>query len=273
MSRTVKACFSLFRISVVESFQYRLAALSGVVTSLVWAIIEITAFFVFYRYAANAGGAGGLTLEQAISHVWVREMLLILLPYGIDEELLTKITNGDVALELCRPLDLYWHWFVRSSAGKIAGFVMRGLVCFAIGFLIPGGYGARLPVSVGAFLLFLPSVLCAFILCQAYGMFVTAIRVNITWGDGPMHLMLSVALVLSGGILPLQLWPNFLQQFLLLQPFAGLIDIPARLYIGSMAPSGAWVGIAVQLFWSASFILLGKIIMSRRLTNIVAQGG
>lgn len=245
MSNMAKAYRSLFRIRVAESFQYRVAALSGVVTSLLWAFVEAVAFTVFFRYADNANFAGGLTLDQAIAHVWVRELLLFLQPFTIDDELLAKIDKGDIGLDMCRPLDLYWHWFARSSAGKIVGFVMRCLICFLLAFLIPGGYGARLPVSLGAFLLFLPSALCAFALCAAFGMLVTAVRTNVAWGNGPMYFMLLVSQVLSGGYLALQLWPDFLQPWLLLQPFAGLCDIPARLYIGSMALSDAWMGMAV----------------------------
>jgi len=273
MNRTLRACLSLFRIRVIESFQYRMAALSGAVTSLVWAVVEVAAFTAFFRHADNAGFAGGLTLAQTVSHVWVRELLLFLMPFSIDDELLVKIEKGDVAVEMCRPLDLYWHWFARSSAGKIVVFLMRCLVCFLIGFLIPGGYGARLPVSFGAFLLFALSAVCAFVLCAAYGMLVTAARTNVAWGNGPMYCMLLVSQVLSGGYLPLQLWPDFLQPFLLFQPFAGLCDIPVRLYIGSMAPAEAWVGMAAQLFWAAAFILLGKGLMAKRLRTIVAQGG
>ena len=270
MSRTMKACASLFRIRVVESFQYRTAALSGTVTSLLWGFIEaavLTAFFVY------AGFSGGLTLEQAISHVWVRELLLFLQGYHVDEEIRTKLDKGDVGVEMCRPLDLYWHWFARSSAGKIVGLVMRCIPCFLLAFLIPGGLGARLPVSFAAFVLFLLSMMCAFLLCSALVMFVTAIRTNITWGDGPVYMIFMVGIVLSGGMLPLQLWPDFLQTFLLLQPFAGMTDIPARLYIGSMPLSDAWFAMGIQLFWSAAFIAAGKFIMSRRLRTIIAQGG
>ncbi|MCL1965291.1 MAG: hypothetical protein FWF69_09605 [Firmicutes bacterium] len=273
MNKTAKAYISLFKIRVAESFQYRMAAFSGVLTSLVWAFVDVVAFTAFFRYGDRAKFAGGLTLEQTISHIWVRELLLFLQPFSIDDELLLKINNGDMGLEMCRPLDLYWHWFARSSARCIVMFVMRCLICFAVGFIIPGGYGARSPVSPGAFWLFVPSACCAFWLSSAYGMLVTAVRANIAWGDGPMYFMLLIGQVLSGGYLPLQLWPNFLQPFLLLQPFAGLTDIPARLYIGSMPLSEAWLGMGVQLFWSAAFILLGKRILSCRLRTIAAQGG
>ena len=273
MKRTVKACAALFRVRVAESFQYRMAALSGAVTSLVWAVVEVAAFSAFFMYADNKGFAGGLTLEQTVSHVWARELLLFLMPYSIDEELLNKIEKGDIALDMCRPLDVYWHWFARSGAGKIVFLVMRSLVCFLVGFLIPGGYGARPPVSLGALLLFIMSASCAFILCTAYGMLVTAVRANITWGNGPMYFMLLIAQALSGGYLPLQLWPDIMQPFLLIQPFAGLCDIPVRLYIGSMPLSGAWAGMGLQLAWSAAFVVLGKAIMAHRLRTVAAQGG
>ena len=273
MKRTILTCFSLFRVQVAEGFQYRIAALSGTITSLVWAFVEVAAFTVFFKYSSNAGSVGGLTLAQTISHVWVRELLLFMQPYSIDAALLEKINNGDISVEMCRPLDLYWHWFARTSAGKIVTAVMRCLTCFLIGFLIPGGFGASLPVSVGAFFAFIPSVLCAFVLCCAYGMLVTAVRANISWGNAPMHFLLLMAQVLSGAYLPLQLWPDFLQTILLYQPFAGIADIPARLYIGSMPVSNAWVAMCVQLAWAGIFIVMGKLIMNSRLNSIVVQGG
>ena len=88
-----------------------------------------------------------------------------------------------------------------------------------------------------------------------------------------MYFMLLIGQVLSGAYLPLQLWPDILQPLLLLQPFAGLCDIPARLYIGSMALTDAWLGMGVQLFWSSVFIILGRQIMLRKLKNISLQGG
>jgi len=273
MKRTLKASWALFKIRTIEDMQYRLAALSGAVTSLVWALVEAACFTAFFEYADNAGIAGGLTLVQTVSHVWVRELLLFLQPFSIDNDLLNKIDQGGIGVELCRPLDLYWHWFSHSAAGKIVIFVMRCIPCFLVGFLMPGGFNARLPVSIGAFALFIPPAMCAFLLCMSYQMLVTAVRVNLSWGNGPMYMLLVLAQVLSGGYLPLQLWPDFMQRFLLYQPFAGICDIPARLYIGSMPLNQAWFGMAVQLFWSVIFILLGKFIMKRKLRTVTLQGG
>jgi ABC-2 type transport system permease protein len=104
-------------------------------------------------------------------------------------------------------------------------------------------------------------------------MFVTAIRLNITWGNGPTFMLIFISGVLSGTYLPLRLWPDFMQTFLRLQPFAGFTDIPVQLYIGSMKPIEALPGICIQLVWLIGFIIAGRAIMNLRLKSIIVQGG
>ena len=79
--------------------------------------------------------------------------------------------------------------------------------------------------------------------------------------------------VLSGAYLPLQLWPEFMQGFLIIQPFAGYLDIPLRLYLGTMSLSIAVYAVGLQIIWTAFFILCGKKLMNIRLKSIIIQGG
>lgn len=113
----------------------------------------------------------------------------------------------------------------------------------------------------------------AFVLCSSFAMLVTAIRLNVTWGDGPSHMLLLLSGILSGTYLPLRLWPDFMQTFLYLQPFGGFADIPGQLYIGSMPTAAALPAIGLQCIWSTVFITAGRLIMNRKLKNIIVQGG
>ncbi len=83
-----------------------------------------------------------------------------------------------------------------------------------------------LPASPAGFAAMLVSAVGSLLLCTSYGMFVTSVRMNVSWGNGPMFILLLVPGVLSGTYLPLQLWPDFMQRFLLLQPFARPADTP-----------------------------------------------
>lgn len=271
----VKACLSIFRIKTAEGFQYRIAGLAGASTNIFWGLIEITVYTIFYTYADNkeAGVIAGLSLKQVVSYVWLTQVLFLMQPMSIDGEILGKITSGDVGIEMCRPIDLYFHWSAKTAASKLTPFFWRGSITLLAGMLMPLTYRLSPPASLPGLICMLISIVSAFLLCTAFGMLTCAVRLSITWGDGPTYIIMLVGGVLSGAYLPLQLWPEFMQGFLLIQPFAGYLDIPLRLYLGTMPPGDAVWAIGLQITWTIVFTVIGKTLMSRRLKSIIVQGG
>jgi len=278
MRRTLKAGFSLFRIRAAEGLQYRMAALSGATVSTFWAIIEVTILGVFFTYGNNPGGTiNGLTLASGVSYIWVGQFLTMLQIPGVDGDLIGKIVSGDIGIELCRPLDLYWHWYARTAAGKVNSFIMRGGMVIVCGVVISllgfTNTGLGLPYSPLHFILFLISIGGAFLFSASFSMFITAIRIGIAWGDGPLNLIVLTSMLLSGGYFPLQLWPDFMQTFLRFQPFASYLDTPARIYVGSISIENVLISMVLQLVWITAFIIFGRIIMKHKLKSVVVQGG
>jgi ABC-2 type transport system permease protein len=117
------------------------------------------------------------------------------------------------------------------------------------------------------------SLISAFFLCTAFGMIACAIRLSINWGDGPTYIIMLIGGVLSGAYLPLQLWPKQLQGFLFIQPFAGYLDLPLRLYIGTLDTQKAALAIGLQIAWTMFFIAIGKLLVRKRMKSIIVQGG
>lgn len=275
LKSTIKACFSLFRIRIAASLQYRMSGLAGASTGIFWALIEITAYRIFYTYANNreVGMMATLTLKQVITYTWLAQVLWPMQPMNIDSEILNKITSGDIGIEMCRPLDLYFHWFSKTAATRLSPLLWRSSIVLIFGMLMPAAYRISLPSSLPGFLCMLMSIVSALLLCTSYAMLTCAIRLNISWGDGPTYIMMLIGGVLSGGYLPLQLWPESIQRFLLIQPFAGYLDIPLRFYVGTINPKDAFWAIGLQLVWIGAFIVAGRMLMSKKLKNIIVQGG
>lgn len=275
IAATLKACLSIFRIKTAEGVQYRMAGVSGATVGIFWGLIEIIVYTVFYKYSSNnnAGVMAGLSLQQVVTYVWLGQILFPMQPNTIDSDILNKINNGDIGIELCRPLDLYANWFARVASTRLWPLFWRGSITFVFALLMPPAFRMGLPASLPGFLFSLVSMSSALLLCTAFGMFACSVRLGITWGDGPTYIIMLMGSVLSGVYLPLQLWPDFLQSFLIYQPFAGYLDIPLRLYLGTMPPSyGLWA-IGLQLVWAILFVVAGKALMASKLRNITIQGG
>ena len=269
-----RAYGSLFWIRFLEGMQYRLAAWAGGSTSAIYGIIEITVLIIFYTYGEqrDAGFMSGLNMAQAVSYVWIGQVLFML-QMSLEPDLLEKIDRGDAAIDMCRPLDFYWHWWMRTAAGRLVPVVWRGSFVLAAGILIPAPYGLGLPASFFGFLAMVVAVLGALCLAASWCMIVYAVRMRVDWGQGPMYMLLMLASILSGSFLPLPLWPDVLQRFLLLQPFAGYLDIPARLYVGVLPPEQAWQPILLQWIWIVVLIRIGRHLIDRRMQTMIIQGG
>lgn len=82
-----------------------------------------------------------------------------------------------------------------------------------------------------------------------------------------------LVIVFSGNLLPLALLPDAWQTALLLQPLAGVMDIPARLYFGQLVGAQAWAALGLQALWTVLLVALGRAALARTLRRLEVQGG
>ena len=58
-----------------------------------------------------------------------------------------------------------------------------------------------------------------------------------------------------------------------MQPLAGLVDIPFRIYFADLRGAAALQGLALQAVWTLALIGLGRFAMARMMRRLEMQGG
>ncbi len=273
---SLRASWGILRMQLVSKVQYRAAAWAGMTTNAFWGFVHVIIILTFYRFGqqSNAGTSAGMSMVQAVSYVWLVQVLITLLSGTIlDNEIREKIRSGDVGLELCRPLDLYAHWFARTAATRLGPFLLNVVPITAVAMLLPEPYRLQPPASLAALLSSMVAVMMGLLLCCASVGMAYVLLMRVQWGEGPMSIFTVLIDILSGAYLPLQLWPGWAQRFLMLQPFAGIYDLPLRLYVGTLAPSTVWQVLLIQAGWLVVLVAVGWLAMRRALTHMVIQGG
>ena len=97
--------------------------------------------------------------------------------------------------------------------------------------------------SAAAAAAFTVAVLLALALASAFLMIVNIIVAATLTDRGVNVLFNSLIIVFSGNLLPLALYPDWARTALLVQPFAGMMDIPLRIYVGQLEGIGALLGL------------------------------
>lgn len=267
----MKAYVSIWRLRFVNGMQYRAAALAGMATQLFFGFVFIMIFAAFY---SGSSGSEPISLQDLITYVWLQQVFLsFIMLWFRDQELFDLITSGNIAYELCRPMDLYPHWYSKLMAQRVASVTLRCFPILFITFLLPEPYRMSAPPSLASFLLFLVTLLLGLLVIVSISML---IYISVFWTMSPIGsiLMISVAgEFLAGMIIPVPLMPSWLQSIAYVLPFRWTADFPFRVYSGHIPVTEAAWGIAIQLLWLAVLVIVGQWLMRKALRAVVVQGG
>lgn len=267
----IKPYLSFFRVRFLAGMQYRTAALAGVATQFAWGTMNLLAYRAFY---AADPAAFPMTLEQISCYVWFNQAFLTLfMLWFLDADIFASIRDGGVAYELARPLDIYRMWFVKNVATRSARVTLRCLPILVVAAILPAPWGLTFPVSPMAFLLFLLTMVLALVLVVAVCMLIYIATFYTMNPLGVRIIAVSMCEFLCGAVVPIPFMPDGLRRIIELTPFAAMQNLPFRIYSGDLVGREMVQGILLQVLWTVSLILLGRVLMRRALRRVVVQGG
>ena len=247
--------------------QYRAAALAGIVTQLFFGIVRTMIFDAFYRSSRVQQPIGR---DDVVTYIWLGQAFLMLTILDADRDVAEMIRGGNVAYELVKPVDLYWLWFARAVSGRAAPLALRAVPILALAAF---WHGLRGPASVTGAILFAVALAGGLLLAASL---VAVMTISMVWtisGEGISRLMAPLVFFFSGIVVPLPLFPDWMQRGLAALPFRGLIDTPFRIYIGQLHDASALAALANQAVWIVVLVAAGRIMLARSLRRLVVHGG
>ncbi|MGP8080080.1 MAG: ABC transporter permease [Dehalococcoidales bacterium] len=266
----MKAYFSILKLRFVLQLQYRAAAFAGFFTQMFFGFVRVMVFHAFYL---SGDITQPLTLQQTVTYTWLAQMAFRMLPWSGDAEVIKLIRTGNVAYELCRPLNLYFNWYARLVSLRLVPTLLAGVPLFIIVLFLPAQYGAGLPPSMLSALAFLISMTGALFLGCAISNIISICTLWTVAGDGVQRILPAFVESFSGNLIPLAFFPNWSQPVLRFLPFSGVADIPFRFYIGALPPTELLPLFLLQMLWTFSLIGLGLWLLSSATRRVVVQGG
>lgn len=262
---------SFFCLRFITGLQYRAAALAGIVTQFAWGFMEIMIFRAFYRADA---ASFPMSFQATVSYIWLQQAFLALFAaWMMENEIFATIINGDVAYELCRPVNVYDMWFVRSVANRLSRAALRSFPILAVAGFLPAPYKIAAPAGISCFALFLLTVVLGVLVTVAMCMLIYVLTFFTISPEGLRILFVSGVEFLAGGVIPLPFFPDKVRNVMELLPFAAMQNVALRVYSGSMSGSEIKRAVFLQLFWLAVIAGLGKGLYRLVEKKITVQGG
>lgn len=267
----MKSYLSYFKLKFKTGLQYKAAAIAGMSTQFFFGIIYVSVYIAFY----NSDSSNlPMPLDQLVSFLWLNQCFfsLIFMWYK-DKDILNLIKKGNIAYELCRPQDLYFMWYFKILGERLSNVVLRFLPVMIIALLLPSPYNLDLTITIPRLIIFLISLILSSLLVVAIILLFHIICLYTLDEKGIVNMFMVMTDILSGLVIPIPFFPNFLQKICNILPFRYVSDFPFRLYVGNVSLLDGINGVIIQIIWIIILFILGKTLMNNALKKTVVQGG
>lgn len=262
---------SFFKMHLIAGLQYRVAALAGISTQLVWGLLEVMMYSAFYKTAPELLP---MDMQALASYIWIQQALFsVWNVYMWEQEVFRSVQSGTVAYELVRPTNLYAMWASRGFALRLSRAALRAVPVLFVGCLLPAPYGLRLTISAGVFGLFLMSAVMTLWLCVSFTLICYGLTFYVVDPKGIITFVPGVIELLSGDLIPIPFFPKALRRFAEISPFGAMQNAPLRIFGGDIAGASIAPTMLLQLFWCLVLTALGYLLLNRGLRRTVIAGG
>lgn len=267
----MKKYYLFFKLRFASGVQYRMASVTALTTQLIWGLMECLA----YKAIAEAsGGKMPMNYASIVSYIWLKEAFLALFnTWAADNDIFDMIQSGNIAYEFCRPISVYFMWFVRTVGGRISEAFLRCIPVLICAFLMPQHYRMGLPISIGAFGLFIVTMMLGVGITISFYMLVYMLCFFTISPQGWRMVLMGAVDFLSGNIIPLPFFPEKYLKIVELLPFAYMQNIPFRIYCGDLTGVDIYTAILKQIFWFLFLTFMGIMVWKKAENRIVVQGG
>lgn len=264
---SIAAYFYVYKIRIQKSLAYHYDVYGNI---LMQCIIMFAAAFFWRALYAGETVVQGVEAEQMYIYTVISTAMSVFFMNDVEQRVMRSVEKGTIAVEMLKPINLYGIFFF-EDLGKLTALLFQNLIpILLIGSIF---IAVPKPASAMAFLLFIVSLIMAYLIhwllaaCFSMWAFVT---INMT---PLLQVKKHLIRLLSGSIIPLWFFPDWLASVLNCLPFVYIYQLPLDIYIGKASMENLILRLGVQAMWVVVLLIVFVVLQKNAVKKVMVQGG
>ncbi len=260
----IKKYLTTFRISIRNAFYYKKNILGGII---MYSLFVYT-FFLLWSAVYKNTEIAGYSFKQMIWYFCTTEIIAMSTGGGIFYQMGQDIKSGSVAYQLGRPYSYLWYQFANNMGTVISRLIMFISIAVILGTILVGVPSFVTPIS---FLFFILSMALALIV-QFFTMVSIGLTAFFTEENRPFFFIYSKLVLILGTFLPIEFFPDWMENILRFMPFSLITWGPAKMFVDFSYEHAAFTFSALSV-WAVVLILVSFGIFKKGVSKIHVHGG
>jgi len=255
-----------FKATIALQLQYRVM----LAIWLVWTVVEPVIYLVVWSTVARSTGGqvGGYRPSDFAAYfllaMWVTQLTFTWLMWEFE----FRIREGQFSPKLLRPI----HPIHSDIAENVSYKLLTAFVLVPVTALLVFLFEPTAATTGRDILLFVPALVVAFVLRFVSGWTLALAAFWTTRVSAINNLYFTLQIFLSGQVVPLSVFPDWLQAATWLLPFRWMVAFPVELGLGRLDSRQIAVGFAMQLLWTAVWLVAVRLLWRAAIRRYTAVG-
>lgn len=255
------------KIKIQTALAYRFDVISTIFIQCM--IMFAMSYFWIAVYGAQ-DSAMDVSKKDMLTYTTISIIMGNLLTMNVQSRIVSSIRNGNVALDMLKPVSIYGICLAEDIGDFVVSFFQKVLPLLVISTIM---FGAPKPADLVSFLLFLVSFIFSYFINWLLAALIGFYAFQ-TLSMGPMLAVKGhVIKLMSGSIIPLWFFPQKLQFVLELLPFVNIYQVPLGIYIGKYTMDTILFRMGIQVFWLLVLWIVFAVVQKKMTLRVLIQGG
>lgn len=237
---------------------------------LMQSLLMIAVGFFWRAVYGDTEAVHGVSGNVMITYTVVSMIMSALYYMGVEDRVSDAVKSGSIATDMIKPINLFKLYFAEDVGNIIFNLFFSALPMFVVAVLI---FGLPVPASTEHFWLFLASFILGYGINWTFS--ATFSMIAFTAIDlGPVFsIKYHFVNMLSGAIIPLWFFPEWLRNVLYYLPFVYMFQEPLSMYIGKYTPEECLSKLGIQAAWFVGLLIILIFAQNRATRRVLVQGG
>jgi ABC-2 type transport system permease protein len=263
----LKKYVTLAKLSMQSAVAYRGSFIISMLGSI---FLIVSTFYLWKAIYSGRTDMSGFSWDEMKTYLFIAFIANSLMSFYSEGRIGGRIRSGEVATDLLKPLD-----FQNARFAEILGISIfeGGITVIMAGIVLVAYSGVMLPHDVLTWALFIISLLLSIVV--KFGV-VYLFGLCCFWTDSVYGISLArsaVTNLLSGALVPIVFFPDWLQTLSFYLPFQAIVHVPSTIYLGHAAGMQAVQMIGVQALWGIALWVIGKMFWNAAVRQVTIYGG
>ena len=264
------------RMAFLEHLAYRLRYVVGILNYTIYMGVQYFLWSAVYGSTSDAA-LGGFGFRELVTYFAVGWVVRVSTFNNIDRELADRVSQGDIVLDLLRPVSLISMRYGEALGETVFRVLFMGVPTALVFFPLFGVSGpAPGAAAADTALAVLEFALSAAISFHLFFLLNHAIGVSAVFFErirGFLWAKFVLVQLLSGLLVPFDLFPAWARAVLGALPFRSVIYGPISIWVGHARGAAAARELVVGAAWTLALWVFNRWLWARARRKLVVLGG